>query len=44
MLMFVAGVLCGACFGAVALGICYSAVSSGPTRGPRWRSLAIWPA
>jgi len=27
MLMFVAGVLCGACFGAVALGICYSAAS-----------------
>lgn len=28
MLMFFAGLLCGACFGAVALGICYSSVSS----------------
>lgn len=35
MLMFVAGVLCGACFGAVALGICYSSASSTHSRASR---------
>jgi len=35
MMMFVAGALCGACLGAVAVGICFSAISTSAQRTSR---------